>query len=239
MLNHLVRYAPVVRLVRELGGGTVLEVGSGTAGLAGSLGPAFAVTALDRTFEPQGAPDVPTERVVGDVRSLPFGNRSFDVVVALDVLEHVEPTDRVGSLSELVRTTRRRLVVGCPTGERARSADRYIGRVLTGRGETFAGSWLEEHLEYRFPRRREIVEALDGAGSVRCLRNENVWTHRLLMRAEVSRRGRRLTDGLERLLAPALGPRGVRAGAASLFLWLARGGDCPPAYRTIVVLDRH
>jgi SAM-dependent methyltransferase len=238
MLNHLVRYAPVVRLVRELGSGSVLEVGSGTAGLAGSLGPGFAVTALDRTFEPQGAPDVPAERVVGDVRSLSFADRSFDAVVALDVLEHVEPRDRTRALAELVRTTRRRLVVGCPTGERALAADRYIGRVLTGRGETYAGSWLEDHLEHGFPRRPEIAATLDRAGSVRCLRNENVWTHRVLMRAEVSRRTRRLTDALERMLAPALEPSGARAGAASVLLWVARGGDCPPTYRTIFVLDR-
>src|SRR4051812_40223689 len=45
-------------------------------------------------------------------RPLPFDNESFDIVVALDVLEHV---DRVhGAFDELSRVTRRLLVVGLP-----------------------------------------------------------------------------------------------------------------------------
>jgi SAM-dependent methyltransferase len=236
MLNHLVRYAPVVRLVRELGSGSVLEVGSGTAGLAGSLGPGFAVTALDRTFESQGAPDVPAKRVVGDVRSLSFADRSFDAVVALDVLEHVEPRDRTRALAELVRTTRRRLVVGCPTGERALAADRYIGRVLMERGETYAGSWLEEHLEHGFPDRDELVDALRRHGKIRVVPNENVHAHELLMRAEMTRRTRPLVDLVERVLDPVLQERG-RAWRSPL-LALVRGLDRGVSYRTIVVADR-
>src|SRR4051812_26239137 len=45
-------------------------------------------------------------------RPLPFESESFDIVVALDVLEHV---DRVhGAFDELSRVTRRLLIVGLP-----------------------------------------------------------------------------------------------------------------------------
>jgi SAM-dependent methyltransferase len=235
VLNHLLRYDPVVRLVRELGGGSVLEVGSGTAGLARWLGSDFEVTAVDTNFDPKGAPDVHTaQRVVGDVLELPFRDNSFDIVVALDLLEHVAPVDRSRALAELVRTTQRRLIVGCPTGGRALDADRWLASVIARRGESFSGSWLDEHLKNGFPEARELRTALSPHGRVQTLRNENVWAHRLLMRAEISRRGRRITDGLEYRLASALEGGQV---LGRVLVWLARGADLPPRYRTIAVLD--
>src|SRR6266498_602821 len=83
VLNHLVRYEPVVGLVREAGGETLLEVGSGDEGLARWLGEEQRVTAVDLSFV---EPDSGAERVAADARSLPFPDSSFDVVVALDML---------------------------------------------------------------------------------------------------------------------------------------------------------
>src|SRR5438270_13315735 len=87
MLNQLVRYEPVLRLVREAGGETVLEVGAGPQGLLRLLDGELRVTAVDvASFESADEEG----RVVADARALPFPDESFDVVVALDMLEHVE-----------------------------------------------------------------------------------------------------------------------------------------------------
>ena len=55
MLNQLVRYEPVLRLVREAGGETVLEVGAGTEGLQRLLDGEMRVTAVDVAFGEAGA----------------------------------------------------------------------------------------------------------------------------------------------------------------------------------------
>jgi hypothetical protein len=190
------------------------------------------VTAVDLTFERA----VAGERVTADARALPFPDRSFDVVVALDMLEHVPRSDRSAVLDELARVSRRRLIVGCPTGPRALECDRALARMLDRRAETYAGSWLEEHLEHGFPSEDELDSALRPHGTVRLLPNENVRAHELLMRAEMTRRPRRLADFLARALEP--GVRLPRPGWRRLTIALLRGLDRGTAYRTIAVVDR-
>jgi len=191
------------------------------------------VTAVDLSFEggPAGG-----ERVAADARALPFPDAAFDVVVALDLLEHVPSGDRPRVLGELARTARLRLIVGCPTGPAALEVDRRLARMLDRRGESYAGSWLEEHLEHGFPESSELAALLGEYGRVRLLANENVRTHELLMRAEMTRRPRRLTDAVDRLLQPVLMNRG-RAWQAPVVA-LLRGFDRGAPYRTIAVVDR-
>src|SRR5207302_1835732 len=107
MLNQLVRYEPVLRLVREAGGETVLEVGAGPEGLLRLLGGERHVTAVDvASFE--GADE--EGRVVADARVLPFPDESFDVVRVVpnenlrahELLMRGEMTRRTRPLVDLV-----------------------------------------------------------------------------------------------------------------------------------------
>jgi SAM-dependent methyltransferase len=66
------------------------------------------VTALDLE-----KPDIPgCENIGGDVRSLPFPDRSFDLVFCAEVLEHVPNVEQAAA--EIVRVTRGRAVIGVP-----------------------------------------------------------------------------------------------------------------------------
>jgi len=234
-LDQLVRYVPVLELVRETDGSTLLDVGSGSAGLAPWLGPEWSITAVDESFSDYGGAIAPladdARRLEGDARELPFEDRTFDVTVAIDMVEHVPPDDRARVLSELGRVTARRLIVAGPTGEPALDADRRLAHQVSKRGVR-PPVWLEDHLAHGFPEREEIAAALRPHGAVRVLDNDNVRSHERLMRLETRRVGNLLT----RLAATLVGraPRPLAAG----LLRLTRGRDRPPVYRTIVVLDR-
>ena len=64
--------------------------------------------------------------MLGDVRCLPFSDRAFEVVVAVDLLEHVAAEDRPQAVREICRVARSRAVIACPAGEPALAADRGL-----------------------------------------------------------------------------------------------------------------
>jgi hypothetical protein len=223
LLDHLVRYDPVLRLLGETPDATVLEVGSGSEGIAYWL-PGRDVTSVDL--------GIPGRE--GDARSLDFPDRSFDVAVTLDMLEHIRPDERSSVLHELVRVTRRRVILGFPSGHRAFEVDVGLGWMLDRRGQTHP-DWLDEHLRHGLPDASEVEAELRTHGHVRRLPNENVHTHRTLVWCEMTRVAHRATHLLARLLAPGLRGRG-RWWRAPL-LHLLRGGDLGTPYRVILVLD--
>ncbi|HEY8584406.1 MAG TPA: class I SAM-dependent methyltransferase [Capillimicrobium sp.] len=232
-LGQLVRTEPVLALVRELGAGTLLDVGSGALGLADYLDGRWRVTALDRSFADYGAwrrpPGTRADRVVGDIRALPFADRSFDVVVAVDVLEHLDPADRAAAVRELGRVARRRVIVAAPAGAAALEADRALAAALR-----MPPPWLEEHLANGFPEPEDLAGPLRALGAVRLLGNEAVAAHARVTRLELSVRWFVPTRALARLLYA-----GLRREAR----WPARvlrrvgGAGREPAYRAIAVCD--
>jgi hypothetical protein len=234
-VDHLVRIEPVLSLVEELGGGTLLDAGSGSTGLSPWLGDGWSVTAVDTSFDDYGASHGFVGRgsaVVADVRNLPFGDRSFDAVVAVDLLEHVPPQDRPQALGELRRVTRARLVVGCPTGEAALDADRRLSERLRRRPE-----WLSEHIAMGFPERGELVRELEPHGVLRIVDHEAISSHVRLVRAELTIPGFLVGRLVAIPLSRALRTRGRSRALAAGALRRVRGRDRPPAYRTIAVLD--
>ncbi len=241
MLNQLVRYSAVVPLIDEIGSGRLLDVGSGSMSVAPRLGPEWEVTALDRSFDDYGVADGPADtgaaRVVGDAAALPFPDRSFDVVLALDILEHIPPERRATVLGELGRTASRRAIVACPAGPRAQEADRRLAEHYARRGRPEPG-WLREHVDYPFPTPDVLAAGLRPFGRVRIAGNENLRTHQLLMRAESAPRSGILAAHLADALAPAGRVDGRAAGLARAAVRVLRGFDRPPVYRTVVVLDR-
>lgn len=54
--------------------------------------------------------------VLTDVRDLPLRSQAFDVVVALDVIEHFRKPEAIALLSELERVARRLVIVLTPNG---------------------------------------------------------------------------------------------------------------------------
>jgi hypothetical protein len=238
-IHGLVRYEPALRLVRELPGGELLEVGSASSGVRGYglTEPEWSVTVLDQSFDNYGQASGEGPRgsrlVVGDARALPFEDDSFDLTLALDLMEHIAPADRSKVLAELLRVTRKRVIVGCPAGQAALDSDRRLAARFERRGRR-PPEWLHEHLENGLPEPGELERGLGGRGSVRLLPNESVGAHERLMRVHFS---------LGALWPVRAAVAGLRAGCArgagwsSWLLWVVRGRDRSPSYRTIAVVD--
>lgn len=98
---------------------TLLDVGTGTgdipsalARLAARHGVRLRVLGLDiRTDLVAATRDWPIAAVCGDARSLPFADRSIDVVCCSQTLHHFEVREAGALLAEMHRVARRRVIV--------------------------------------------------------------------------------------------------------------------------------
>lgn len=128
---------------------TVLDVGTGAADIPVALlaraardGRRLRVTGIDSRPEvlvaavarqPRLGMTPGLELHVGDGRSLPFPDRSFDIAHASLLLHHLEPTTAVAILREMSRVARRGIVVN----------DLLRGRLA------WLGAWLLSHVATR------------------------------------------------------------------------------------------
>jgi SAM-dependent methyltransferase len=241
MLNQLARYSAVVPLAEECRGTTLLEVGSGSEGIARFASENWQITVSDRDFSDYGAVEVPDDglrRIEGDVTKLPFDDGEFDVVVALDLLEHLPPYLRPVALEELARVSRRRLVAGCPCGEAALRADRWLARYYAVQPRA-TPPWLVEHLENGFPSAELLRDTLAPYGSVRLVPNERIGAHLVVSILEGTPYLARLMLRFAAKLESGM-PNASGGPSPSSVKWLKRlrGGDRSPVYRHIAVLDR-
>ena len=133
--------------------GTVLDVGGVQGELAAFL-PRARVTTLNLGEEQAD--------VHFDGRRLPFRDRSFEVAVSLDVLEHIPPPQRALHVAELIRVASTGIVVCCPLGTPTHvAAEDELARwhrEAVGRPHRF----LEEHLETGLPSEPELRDLADA-----------------------------------------------------------------------------
>ncbi|MBI4636039.1 MAG: class I SAM-dependent methyltransferase [Candidatus Rokubacteria bacterium] len=247
MLSQLLRYAPVISLIRKTRPRSILEVGCGSQGIGRFLSWRF--VGVDRTF----ADYTGTERraspwmlpLRADATSLPFSDGRFDLVVLLDVLEHV-PTGRRGDvLAECDRVAHAALAVGFPCGEPAEAHDRELHRWLEAERLPVPG-WLREHLAEPLPTLAEVSPVVSqSARDVRVLENAWLPVHRGVMRWEARERRAPFSAALSDLLAPTTWDWGVHRPSTNLArvtlrpAWpLLRLLDRAPAYRKLLVVDK-
>lgn len=133
--------ARVIRaFVGDVAGASVLDVGTGTARAALAIAARGArVTGVDYSREMlrvgqarvAGA-SAPVSLLRGDARHLPFADRRFDVTVSVRLLMHMP--DWRGTLAELCRVTRRRLVIDYPARRSAAAIQSAARRLLHSAG---------------------------------------------------------------------------------------------------------
>jgi ubiquinone/menaquinone biosynthesis C-methylase UbiE len=120
---ELPRVRRVLGILRGIQPQSLLDIGSGRGAFLWPLLDAFPflpVTALDtlefRVADFQAVRDggaLALSAVRGDATALPFADRVYDVVTALEVLEHIPDTGR--AIAEVCRVARRFAVISVPS----------------------------------------------------------------------------------------------------------------------------
>src|SRR5262245_39404551 len=95
---------------------TVLDVGCSDGRGSEVLTGAFGCDIYRPALEAARSDGRRVDLVQADVRQLPYRSSSFDVVVALDVIEHFEKEDALGVLAEMERVAAELVIVMTPSG---------------------------------------------------------------------------------------------------------------------------
>jgi ubiquinone/menaquinone biosynthesis C-methylase UbiE len=135
-------------------GKMILDAGCGEYGVAAFV-EAKRVVGVDIPAAGRGTGDF----VNGSILDLPFGDRSFEIAVSVDVFEHLPENLRERAVTELVRCAREVVVVAFPAGPKARAMDEEFERKLKAAGEAVP-DWLEEHLANPYPDAEQICEVI-------------------------------------------------------------------------------
>ena len=129
-------------MVRGLEVTSILEAGAGPGDLAASLIPAAGYSPNLYFGTDVSAEQVAEARVnhpdyrfeVASIYELPVEDKSFDLTIACEVLEHLENPEK--ALNELVRVTRSWVLLSVPSEPLWRTLNILRGRYLTSFGNT-------------------------------------------------------------------------------------------------------
>jgi hypothetical protein len=180
MLNWIIRYAPIIDFVQEHPG-TVLEVGSGSFGLACYL-PDLPIVGTDIEFNTAVQGNL--RPVIASVDNLPFKSGSFDLVISSDMLEHIPEALRARAIEEILRVARKHVVIGFPSGAIAERTDRQIYGSLK-KLKIAAPSWLLEHFLNPYPTSASVMRVLPPKGlTTRIIANGNCLIHKAVILGE-------------------------------------------------------
>lgn len=157
------RYDAAARAIRAIlpDGGSVLDVGCGEQMLLGSFLPEHQLTYLDPLLAGRDGEHVIGRHLTAD--TVPNGD--FDVVVCVDALEHIPPGARRGFLEQIVRASKRGVVIAAPFADvgDAQGTDDVVNEAYRVKhGHDY--SWLREHEEFGLPDLADTCAQLTDAG---------------------------------------------------------------------------
>ncbi|MBI4744271.1 MAG: class I SAM-dependent methyltransferase [Actinobacteria bacterium] len=118
----------------------------------------------DETFILDVVPCDKPNYILGDGTAIPFDDSSFDLVMAIDTLEHIPIEKRQKFISELLRVSSKYIIVMGPFfGENIQLAERMIFEFsLKTLGQDFADKHpLKEHIENGLPRMDQFEEEIN------------------------------------------------------------------------------
>lgn len=221
-----IRYYPVVKAITrlKLDKAKILEVGPGSLGII----PYFQreIDGVDIDFS--GPKTNLLNKIIGTATNLPFKKNFYDVVISVDVLEHIPKEQREVAIEELIRVAKKLAVIVVPTGEKSQQQDSELS-VRWQKMKKGKNQFLEEHVQNGLPSNHEILVTIDKAlrkfgkkAKIKSTPNLNLLIRSILMKSWISK---------SKLMYAA-----YMKGFLLLLpiLHLANFGNC---YRTVVVIE--
>lgn len=99
--------------------------------------------------------DSDESNVLYDGKHLPFDNESFDVVLCIDVLEHVPFDQRTDLIEEMLRVTKKTLICSAPFGTQSHiQAEKELYKHLSAKQINV--EFLKEHINRGLPKPDEV-----------------------------------------------------------------------------------
>lgn len=213
------RYIPIaddIRKIKDIN--TILDVGSGSLGITPYL--KKQVTGVDTHFS--GPTSSSLKQVLSSAIKLPFKNKSFDISICVDTLEHIPKNHRKKAIAELIRVTKIKIYIVAPFEIISEKEDRilfdYVMRI-TGRIDPY----MKEHIDYGLPREKEIIKFFPSSVKIISKGLTNIYIHRLLLKVQFS--NGRIMKFISSVIFVLLVP---------LFLRI----NFPPTYRKLFIIDK-
>ena len=91
---------------------SILDAGCGDGILANQLNRKYKVVALDCANTPLQY--VKTNKIRGDISNLPFHDKSFDIVISAEVLEHLPHGIYEDAIIEMQRVSKKYIIISVP-----------------------------------------------------------------------------------------------------------------------------
>lgn len=154
------RYLPIIKLINRIAEKNKLEiaeVGSGNFGIGPYLKKDF--TGFDVAFLKSRSPFLKPINVSASKIPKKFFNQ-FDIVLSVDMLEHLSPEDRDLALKNMISLTRGYLLLAFPSGQPAHWVDKILNWYYRKTHQKKL-NFLTEHLKFSLPKVREVETKLN------------------------------------------------------------------------------
>lgn len=150
------RYLPIVDEINKMDKEVkILEVGSGGLGILPYL--KRQITGVDLKFERPFHPLL--KRIKASAINLPFDDNSYDVVLSVDMLEHLKNKDRSKAIDEMLRIARKKVLIAVPCGKSAYKQDILLDKYYQRHLED-SFHFLEEQVNFGLPDKKDIYDTI-------------------------------------------------------------------------------
>ena len=185
------RYYPVAKAIKKLNleDSKILEVGPGSLGIIPYL--KREIDGVDVDFS--GPKTKLLNKIKGKANNLPFAKNAYDVAISVDVLEHLRKEERQDAIYEILRVTKRLVVIVVPVGELAQEQDKKLDEYFFKKFGR-RNQYLEEHVSNGLPKTEEVLVFVDKSlrklakkAKVESFPNLNLFVREILMRTWISK----------------------------------------------------
>ncbi len=150
------RYLPIVDKIRKIKDYIkILDIGSGGLGIAPYV--KREVTGVDLKFSPPFHHAL--NKVTASATKLPFNNNTYDVVVSVDMLEHLNANDRLLAINEMLRVAQKVVFIAVPCGDLSTKQDRELDILYFDKYKIHY-HFLEEQLSFGLPEAGDIKKSI-------------------------------------------------------------------------------